>query len=217
LKSEEKLFPIAHVKLVPLTHVKVLRINHGSLPNPTTYQWHHYAMQYDGTNYFVWIDGSLFFATNCTAQIANTGNPIYIGCQNSGWRPFVGYIAEVRVSKIGRYYQPFIPQTRFVADSNTVALYHFDEGQGTIVADSSGNGNNGTIQGTDAWSTAVPIPYVSLIYAVEPSFSKLKIGTVYQLQVSGDGNTWTNHGSEFRATQAAVADCQPSMVLTFIV
>src|SRR5215469_17589606 len=24
---------------------------------PNTNQWHHYAMQYDGTNYFVWVDG----------------------------------------------------------------------------------------------------------------------------------------------------------------
>ena len=130
---------------------------------PTTNQWHHYAMQFDGTNYLVWMDGNLIFSTNLVGQIIPTTNPIYMGCQNSGYRPFLGYIAEVRVSNIPRYYTAFVPQTRFATDSNTVALYHFDEGQGTAVADSSGNGNNGTVQGTGAWSTNVPTYSLSFL------------------------------------------------------
>ncbi|MEI8045701.1 MAG: LamG-like jellyroll fold domain-containing protein, partial [Verrucomicrobiota bacterium] len=121
--------------------------NQGNHQLTSTNKWQHYAMQYDGTNYLVWVDGSLFFSTNCTAQIVVGSNPVHIGCQNSGWRPFTGWIAEVRISKSARYSRPFIPETRFATDTNTIALYHFDEGQGTTVADSSGNGNNGTIQG----------------------------------------------------------------------
>jgi probable HAF family extracellular repeat protein len=41
---------------------------------------------------------------------------------------------------------------------------------------------------------------VGLIRAVTTSFSDLLVGTNYQLQVSGDLNTWTNQGSVFTAT-----------------
>jgi hypothetical protein len=43
-------------------------------------------------------------------------------------------------------------------------------------------------------------PRVNLIKAVKPSFSDLSLGTNYLLQLSGDLNTWTNHGSAFTAT-----------------
>lgn len=40
----------------------------------------------------------------------------------------------------------------FTADSNTVALWHFNEGSGTVVSDASGHGHNGTIVGA-TWVT----------------------------------------------------------------
>jgi len=43
-------------------------------------------------------------------------------------------------------------------------------------------------------------PSVTLLKAVKPSFSNLTLTTNYQLQVSGDLNTWTNQGSPFTAT-----------------
>lgn len=172
---------------------------------PISNQWHHYAMQYDGTNFLVWIDGSVTCSNNATLQLAAFSYPIHIGCEYSGWRPFQGWIAEVRISKAARYSGPFIPQARFAADTNTIALYHFDEGQGTTVADSSGNGNNGTVQGTGAWSSQVPnVPYLNLMKAVKPAFSNLALGTNYQLQVSADINNWTNQGSAFTATNTSM-------------
>ncbi len=35
--------------------------------------------------------------------------------------------------------------------SGCVGWWHFDEGTGTITADSSGNGNNGALQGSPRW------------------------------------------------------------------
>jgi hypothetical protein len=43
-------------------------------------------------------------------------------------------------------------------------------------------------------------PRIDLIRAVKPSFSRIYLGTNYQLQVSGDLNTWTNQGVPFTAT-----------------
>ncbi|NOS71676.1 MAG: LamG domain-containing protein [Verrucomicrobia bacterium] len=47
-------------------------------------------------------------------------------------------------------------------------------------------------------------PRVDLIKAVKPSFSGLSIGTNYQLQVSGNLNSWTNQGSAFTATNSSM-------------
>ncbi len=47
-------------------------------------------------------------------------------------------------------------------------------------------------------------PLLGLQEAVKPSFSNLSLGTNYQLQVSGDLNTWTNQGSVFTATNTTV-------------
>jgi|GEM_PF-4655055 hypothetical protein len=45
-----------------------------------------------------------------------------------------------------------ISAVEFSSDTNTVALYHFNEGSGTTLIDSSGNGNNGTINNC-IWTT----------------------------------------------------------------
>ena len=51
---------------------------------------------------------------------------------------------------------------------------------------------------------ALPSPVASLIKAVKPAFTNLLIGIQYQMQVSGDLNTWTNQGSVFTATNNAL-------------
>lgn len=47
-------------------------------------------------------------------------------------------------------------------------------------------------------------PRVDLIKAVKPSFSNLTLTTNYQMQLSGDLNNWTNHGSAFTATNTSM-------------
>ena len=56
-----------------------------------------------------------------------------------------GLIDEVRISKVARYDKDFTPAKRFEPDADTLALYHFDEGQGDVLKDSSGNGHHGKI------------------------------------------------------------------------
>ncbi len=51
---------------------------------------------------------------------------------------FRGWIDEVRISRIVRYRDSFAPPAApFISDVDTVALYHFDEGSGTMVYDTS--------------------------------------------------------------------------------
>jgi len=60
---------------------------------------------------------------------------------------FSGVIDEVRISKIARYDKDFKPAERFEPDKDTLALYHFDEGQGDVLKDASGHGHHGKIVG----------------------------------------------------------------------
>lgn len=68
--------------------------------------------------------------------------------EREGARHFLrGVIDEVRISKNARYRDVFTPSRRFEPDPATLALYHFDEGKGGTLSDSSGNANHGTIHG----------------------------------------------------------------------
>jgi hypothetical protein len=61
---------------------------------------------------------------------------------------FGGIVAEVRVSRVVRYTMDFTPQRRLEPDRDTIALYHFDEGEGNVAHDASGNGNHGKLHGS---------------------------------------------------------------------
>ena len=60
---------------------------------------------------------------------------------------FHGIIDEVRISNIARYTENFMPQRHVEPDEHTMALFHFDEGSGDVLHDSSGNGHHGKIVG----------------------------------------------------------------------
>ncbi|MBI3467745.1 MAG: protein kinase [Planctomycetes bacterium] len=75
--------------------------------------------------------------------------PVPIGSTNRG-NPFPGVIDEVRISATLRYREDFTPQQRLDSDEHTLALYHFDEGQGKTAYDSSPNRRDGTIT-TAVW------------------------------------------------------------------
>ncbi len=73
-----------------------------------------------------------------------------------------GWLDEVRLSNIRRYNGNFTrPAAPFQPDANTVGLYHFDEGSGNVINDSSGGGSHGERRfgGSPAgpvWSTETP-------------------------------------------------------------
>jgi len=69
---------------------------------------------------------------------------LVIGAEKHDYDPgtypsFSGWVDEIRISKIIRYTSNFtLPNAPFNPDANTVGLYHFDEGSGTTILDSSG-------------------------------------------------------------------------------
>lgn len=82
-------------------------------------------------------------------------NNFAIGCEipislDPTWtksRFLCGRVREVRISRIARYHRSFVPRERFESDDDTLALYHFDEGSGDQLTDSSGHGRHGKIVG----------------------------------------------------------------------
>jgi len=112
----------------------------------------HVAGTFDGREFGLFVDGKRQLADPpfdsrhkpSTLSFLIGANPDRAG------RPtyaFAGLIDEVRVSKVVRYTEDFTPTRRFETDESTVALYHFDEGNGEIAHDSSGNDHHGQIKG----------------------------------------------------------------------
>ena len=92
----------------------------------------------------LFVDGKLMNSTPLRAeQLREELNvPLLVGSAG-----LVGTIDQARVSQSARYTKDFTPQKRFALDADTLALYHFDEGSGDVLKDSSGNGHHGKIVG----------------------------------------------------------------------
>ncbi len=117
--------------------------------------WTHVAATYDGANIAIWVDGERKAQRSVSKSPpnANFNGVLKIGHNvkedNFGWG---GRIDEVRISRGVRYSSKFTPQERFdVVDTDTIALWHFDEGEGTKAHDATGK-HEGTLVGDVKWS-----------------------------------------------------------------
>lgn len=117
-------------------------------------QWHHVAVtRRTNGDMAIFVDGQLDGSVTGIAGDASYRNGRSTDYQ---WDPFIvlgaekhdagaeypsfsGWLDELRISTTARYSGAFQrPTAPFTPDGNTVALYHFDEGTGTAVGDSSG-------------------------------------------------------------------------------
>lgn len=103
----------------------------------------HVAIVLDETTQSLFIDGRLE-----GRQILELPQPTDMSFQlGKDLTKFDGVIDELRVSKVARYEDDFVPEAYLSADPETIALYHFDEGIGEVARDSSGNGHAGELVG----------------------------------------------------------------------
>ena len=120
-------------------------------------QWHHVAVTRNSSSgaLVIFVDGvSNASATGPVGDISypdgvvtNSENDpfLVIGAEKHNIPSvpgFNGFTDELRISTTIRYpgtttFTP--PSTRFSADGNTAALYHFDEGSGTVLVDAVGS------------------------------------------------------------------------------
>ena len=128
--------------------------------DPNDGNWHHIAIVYDGSTITCSLDG--VFSSDTLSLGTDTfsigANSLYLGGAGNGTlSPCT--LDETRFSNIVRYptNTTFTPATYFNTDDNTTALYHYNEGSGTILSDASANGNEGVLTGTPTWSTGVTV------------------------------------------------------------
>ncbi len=127
-------------------------------------RWNHLAFVLGATTSQFFVDGhEVARGLRADATITNASAPFGCigGAKNSKipdhFFPFHGLIDEVRISKVARYDKDFTPDVRFTSDKETLALYHFDEGQGSELKDSSGNKHYGKIVAAK-WVKVEPPP-----------------------------------------------------------
>ncbi|WP_083997316.1 endo-beta-N-acetylglucosaminidase H [Chryseobacterium angstadtii] len=121
--------------------------------------WYHVAATYDGSNMRIYINGVL------DATKSQTGNVVSNGAFNVGYlyntsRNFNGKVDEMRVWKRALS-QTEISQNMCnvtLPATSLAAYWKFNEGSGSSVQDTSGNGVTLTLTGVDAsnWGTDVP-------------------------------------------------------------
>ena len=142
----------------------------------------HVAGVFDGSELRLYVDGKLQSNPSKVSDPQNSRAKILIGRNpepgDRVFQPLDGTIDEVRISTVARYTDHFAPATRFETDDETLGLYHFDEGTGDVLNDSSGNGHHGKIVGA-TWVKADAAPQanresasgqpVDLIGLLEPS------------------------------------------------
>lgn len=133
--------------------------------------WNHIAVVYENKTPKLYVNGTLV-KTGLTSNYAYVhpslgydGYPDYtanngIGTGMVGGH-YEGLLDEMRISDIIRYNNNFTPPLSFNNDTNTIGLYHFNEGTGNIITDESSNSNNGILDGP-IWSSDVPMQSYSL-------------------------------------------------------
>jgi len=114
--------------------------------------WVHFTFSMQGKGSVqttAFVNGKRISGGGSTGAFFASDDPLFIGGRE-GHNSIKGWIDEVRISKEYRC-NDFKPERRFEANRETIALWHFDEGNGSnFYKDSSGNGYTLYTGGTTA-------------------------------------------------------------------
>lgn len=207
-------------------------------------QWHHVAVTRAAASgqLRIYVDGqqdaegtgpsgNISYENGVPSQVPpeltvlNVDNYLGIGAEKfdaDGVRypSYAGFIDEVRLSTTLRYTANFTPPAQpFVPDANTAALYHFDEGTGTVINDSAPGGASvgerrpgGANQGPQ-WSTDTPFaPGTGTLQLSATSYAGAEGGTPASIVVRRLGGSQGAATVNFQAspgTATAGADYSP--------
>jgi hypothetical protein len=123
--------------------------------------WYHVAATYDGSTMKIYINGVLDASKSQTGSV-NSNGAFNVGYLYNTSRNFNGKVDEVRVWKRALS-QTEVSQNMCnvtLPATSLAAYWKFNEGSGSSVQDSSGNGVTLTLTGVDAsnWGTDIPCP-----------------------------------------------------------
>lgn len=183
-------------------------------PYPALNEWHHVAATYDGFYMRIYLDGVVKASKQVVGNIDQNTNDLYLGQQPGFTEYFSGKMEELRV------WNRALNQCEIINNRNCelaqsarnglVAYYKFNQGflnadnsSFTTLADSSANGNNGTLQnfalqGTSSnWSdfkiNGTCSAYSLPPYTASSNGTVFGIGSTVKLFATG-GTTYTWDG-----------------------
>jgi hypothetical protein len=116
--------------------------------------WTHLALTYDGSKLRLYVNGALAATKSLPGITLASEGPLTIGCAPAFEEAFRGRIDEIRI------YQRALEAGEVAGDraaplqtpsATPVAAYAFDENEGALAADLSGNEHDGTVEGAQ-WS-----------------------------------------------------------------
>ena len=118
-------------------------------------RWVHYSVNFDGTDIYTYINGTLSH-TRATVggSIAITNNEIIIGANNLS-NYFRGWMSNLVIAPHMTAQQVQDLYNKGTIPTGATAVYPLSEGAGTVAYDTSGNGNNGTIT-SGTWTRDTP-------------------------------------------------------------
>ena len=114
---------------------------------------------FDGKNFTLTANGKRF--SSSSDKFAGMKGHVVLGINPKIRSCFHGTLHELRISKVARNTQATDFPVRMESDINTLALYHFDEGQGEDLKDSSGNNHHGKIVGAKWVQVNERVPIVA--------------------------------------------------------
>ena len=123
--------------------------------NLTTGTWYHVAATFDNSSDAVvlYVNGAEVLAVTTTATPATNTNPLWIGDGNTfnetSWE---GLLDDVRIYATALTAAEIADLAADSAPTGPVARWKFDDGSGTVAADSAG-GNDGMLQNGPTWTT----------------------------------------------------------------
>lgn len=120
--------------------------------------WHHVRLNRSGNTVRIFVDGvqeasgtyagDLSYPNGYTPTGGKDGAYLVIGCEKSDLGYFYnGSIDSLRVSDVSRGTATFTPPSRHDIDGDTVALFPFIEGTGTVVSDALGGPSGEVLYG----------------------------------------------------------------------
>jgi serine/threonine protein kinase/formylglycine-generating enzyme required for sulfatase activity len=165
----------------------------------------HVAGVYDGkAEIRFYVNGQLQSRTPAPDVKPSTYSMMRLGANHESKNGFLGRMNEVRISKVARYDTDFTPVKRWEPDTDTLAVYHFDEGEGIVLKDSSGNGHHGEIVGAK-WVKADGSPLgspPSVTPGPLPPTFKNSIGM--EFVIVPKGKSWLGGGKDKLGDQEVV-------------
>lgn len=135
--------------------------------------WYHIALTYDKSAQILefYVNSKKTKIVDSVNKTINLGGYCFIGNNSGQNKPFVGGIDEVRVSKIVRTFTIDSIQTPYTTDSDTLGLWHLDEGANTVY-DASIQEREGSLENSPTW-----IGKYGIIQAINDSTETTKIQT----------------------------------------